>query len=526
MPRILLLLCAVLLVSCDRGPKKCSQNRLAKGDVFCDTREGKVYKYANINGKTWMAENLKYGKRTTAEAKYTWAEALKLPTGFNEESYYNHSQIKSRQGICPKGWRLPSDIELNELVSGTEDEFSIWSTTQNSAKKANVYSTKLGSEDLQITSARKSARYAIRCVKNNGIAEIASIASSSSSSSSESKEETQTTAASETKGYECQSMDLNSRSPLSAEEKKLQENIKINDLEYAETIYTSTFNNAPETIRNVVTNIGSKPHRVTFQYWLNNGFSEIVTLTKDVPPGSGVIFEPNKELNLTKSAFAIKSETKTTLQTCAYGLDGRKVPLLEQSNRIKLIPPQFFNWSKPEYIAAFATYQMDSIPALQSEIARKAGRIMGYQQNGIFVEKQIKAAYEVIAARKWHYFGGFVMGAGQKIRYPVETMRERSANCIEGALLLSAIMESMDLRTGIVLVPGHAFLAWKSQRNGDFDRFIETTMAFDQNNPAKYEQAAQAGMRQFIKHKREGTLQNIIDIRKMWNLGISLNQVP
>jgi hypothetical protein len=315
------------------------------------------------------------------------------------------------------------------------------------------------------------------------------------------------------------------------EAKQILEDIKIGELQYEEVIYTSTFNNIPSEIKSVVDNIGSKTHRIAFQFQLGDGFSKTVSITKDIPPASRIELEIGRELNLAKEAFAIKNETKTTLQTSVYGLAGGKVLLIERSNRIRLLPPQFFNWREPEYIAAFITYQMDSIPALQKEIAQKIGNIDAYQRGSASrVEEHVKAAYEVIAERKWHYIGGFATNAGQKIRYPVEIMRERSANCIEGALLFSAIIESLGVRTAIVLVNrpygGHAYLAWKSDERFDyFDKVIETTLAFN-DNPASYEQAAMRGSDEFYGDKNAGYVTNIIDVKRMWNAGVSLNEVP
>ncbi|MDR1830978.1 MAG: hypothetical protein LBQ76_09435 [Candidatus Fibromonas sp.] len=319
--------------------------------------------------------------------------------------------------------------------------------------------------------------------------------------------------------------------PLIQEEKPMLKDIKIGELQYEEIIYTSTFNNIPSNIKCVVENSGSKPHRIAFQYWLNGGFSKVVSVTKDIEPMSRMEFELGRELSLAKEAFAIKSETKTTLEIRVYGLDGDKVPLFERSYGIRLLPPQFFNWREPEYIAAFITYQMDSIPALQREVAQKIGGIDAYQRRDTSrVEEQVKAVYEIITERKWHYLGGFATNAGQKVRYPVEIMREKSANCIEGALLFSAIIESLGIGTAIVLVNrpygGHAYLAWKSDERLDhFDKIIETTLAFS-DNPASYEQATMRGNDEFYGDKNAGYIGKIIDVKKMWNAGIVLNEVP
>ncbi|MCL2281836.1 MAG: transglutaminase-like domain-containing protein [Fibromonadales bacterium] len=310
-----------------------------------------------------------------------------------------------------------------------------------------------------------------------------------------------------------------------------EEQIKIADLRHEEIIYTSTFNNQPITIKTAIENYGQEPRRILLQYRLSDGYSEPASVTKDIPAKTRMEFELGSELSLAKEAFAIKNETTANLQISVYKLDGGKKELVfESSNKVKLLPPQFFNWQRPEYIAAFITYQMDSIPSLQREIAAKTGGIDAYQRRDTSrVEEQVKAVYEVIADRKWHYLGGFATNAGQKIRYPAEVMREKSANCIEGALLFSAAMESLGIRTAIVLVSratgGHAYLAWKSDdKLENFDRLLETTFAFN-DKPASYEQATMYAHNEHYGDKSAGHAINVIDVKKAWDSGISVNGV-
>jgi hypothetical protein len=52
----------------------------------------------------------------------------------------------------------------------------------------------------------------------------------------------------------------------------------------------------------------------------------------------------------------------------------------------------------------------------------------------------------------------------------------RSANCLDGTVLLASVLEAASLNPALVLVPGHAFLAWETQDgNGEWD-YLETTM--------------------------------------------------
>jgi len=70
--------------------------------------------------------------------------------------------------------------------------------------------------------------------------------------------------------------------------------------------------------------------------------------------------------------------------------------------------------------------------------------------------------------------------ANQRVRRPAETLKEKNANCIDGTLLMASLLEAISLNPAIVLIPGHAFLAWETWRDADGGsdqwKYVETTM--------------------------------------------------
>jgi len=97
--------------------------------TFTDTRDGKNYNTVKIGEQTWMAQNLNYklekvGARcyNDNEARcdkygrlYDWATAIALPSNCNSSSCASRVGAK-HQGICPNGWHLPNNEELNKYA--------------------------------------------------------------------------------------------------------------------------------------------------------------------------------------------------------------------------------------------------------------------------------------------------------------------------------------------------------------------------------------------------------------------------
>ena len=98
---------------------------------FCDTRDGKAYKYVTIGTQTWMAENLNYETANSlcymdSCAKYgryyTWADAMDSAAVFSDNAkgcgYDVECTIKTpARGICPEGWHIPDSTEWRTLYS-------------------------------------------------------------------------------------------------------------------------------------------------------------------------------------------------------------------------------------------------------------------------------------------------------------------------------------------------------------------------------------------------------------------------
>jgi regulator of sirC expression with transglutaminase-like and TPR domain len=81
----------------------------------------------------------------------------------------------------------------------------------------------------------------------------------------------------------------------------------------------------------------------------------------------------------------------------------------------------------------------------------------------------------------------------QRIRLPAEVLEQRSGNCIELALLFASAAEAMDLETAIVGIPGHAFMAVRTDQENANYYFIETTLI----GRSSFSQAVSYGNQEF-----------------------------
>lgn len=141
------------------------------------------------------------------------------------------------------------------------------------------------------------------------------------------------------------------------------------------------------------------------------------------------------------------------------------------------------------FLAAWITPNAPSVMRLIRDAAgHHADRsIVGYQPADApnldaIVTAQVAAIYAALQAYDLVYVNSVAAFnlAGdtfvQRVRLPRESLASKSANCIDGVVLMASALEAATLNPAIVLVPGHAFLAYElAPGSGNWD-YVETTM--------------------------------------------------
>lgn len=73
----------------------------------------------------------------------------------------------------------------------------------------------------------------------------------------------------------------------------------------------------------------------------------------------------------------------------------------------------------------------------------------------------------------------------QRVRLHEDVWRERRANCLDGSLLIAAALERIGVGSALILVPGHALLAFHGESGDDAPLFVETTLLGKRSLPAR-----------------------------------------
>jgi hypothetical protein len=151
------------------------------------------------------------------------------------------------------------------------------------------------------------------------------------------------------------------------------------------------------------------------------------------------------------------------------------------------------------YLGVYVTPNAPEIMTFLREGARlhPDHRLVGYQGEPILgAGAQVRALYNALKSTADITYINSVIAistqngvACQRVRLPRESLADKSANCIDGTVLFASLLEAASLNPAIVLVPGHAFLAWETWRKSGKFNYLETTMI----GTHSFEEACTAG---------------------------------
>lgn len=286
--------------------------------------------------------------------------------------------------------------------------------------------------------------------------------------------------------------------------------------------------------------------KVMVKTWIPN-FTDTTTITGIVLPTDSIILSPNLNFN-DNALFSLTSAKKVNRQIRVYALEKDSEILFHSESKPTTIHPmQVFGSSEaalllePTYqsywYSVWVTPMADSISRIVSEVAKKLpnGQLLVYQKYSIdsSIEQSstrvVAAVFEVLQSRNIKYVENNGTGSiGQRINYPVETLRKKQGLCIETAVLFASILERLGFQTRLIIIPGHAFVGWLTERDGDTIGLIETTMISNKNYT--YANAINQGIEEYNEQIELGNFESgeslIVKIDAARLIGITPNNIP
>lgn len=272
---------------------------------------------------------------------------------------------------------------------------------------------------------------------------------------------------------------------------------------------------------------GGKAIKLRSRCWVEAYSSESVCTIELAPKGQWA----HRHLP-TFSPFLLRNvahPVRATVHVDLTSLDGMHL-LDHTSFRVWLLPcttvvlseldPAEGKWrSLRNHLTSWVTPDDASVTRLlRSAADRTAARqLVGYQPSATSTS-QVQAMFEALHAHGLTYVNSInAVGtegiAVQRVRPPRESLRVKAANCLDGAVLYASLMEAASLQAGIVLIPGHAFAAWRVQRDGDW-QFLETTLTAS----GQFDQAVEVGAAEFKAFEAEGKAR-LLDISQLRRQG-------
>lgn len=289
-----------------------------------------------------------------------------------------------------------------------------------------------------------------------------------------------------------------------------------------------------------IENRGNLWHTVIVKAWIPD-YSDTGIVSGIVNPNKLKDFAPEIKL-IPEKYLHLKAAAPVLVQVRAFALENnREILIFSESYNAEILPVDLRG---PEYVGidispwwnVWVTPNMDSITSIHSELASlMPSGYGGYQLYGFStmeesVNNQVKKVYEVLQKKGITYVNNTEAGAvGQKIKYPIQVLRTKQANCIEGAFLFASILESIGLDVVLVSVPGHAFVGWKTEEDGDTYNYLETTLTWNET-PVSFSKAVNSGIEAYNEEVTNGNFElgesRIISVTEAREYGIKPNDIP
>ncbi len=266
------------------------------------------------------------------------------------------------------------------------------------------------------------------------------------------------------------------------------------------------------TVRILNTTRERLKNRITVQV---PGWSDQEIQVVEVAPGDSrtVVFAPTFLPRL----FANREIVPATAVVTSTSLDGQvqyteTVPVRLRAAEDMYWGPQF---RYAPFIAAWVTPHDAQVGEILSRAKEfmPGRRLPGYEpwkNTAAQVHSTYEQARAIYRALQEHGISyvkssttfGQHLDVSERVRFPRESLRQVSANCIDGAVLYASLFENLGMDPVVILVPGHAYVGVREAQHSDNYLYIETAIT----GRATFETAVLSASRGLNKFRPEQVL--------------------
>jgi len=269
-----------------------------------------------------------------------------------------------------------------------------------------------------------------------------------------------------------------------------------------------------------------------------DGVTNPETKTIEIGPMKQEIFEHKPHLKLNSR---IRNETFLTYLQIEISkvTENGNIVLMKNTYPIRILANDTMIWKASfpngitqdlvRYIACWVTPNRTEFDNLIRNAVQRIGHgaFTGYidsEKHPEFIRDQVKALYDELSSIPLKYVGqDFTFGSStsqitQKVFKPIQTLKKGFGNCIDFAVLMASLLESVNIHPIIVFIENHAFLGWEIEENTEKYEFLECTDI----GITSFEEAMKDGAFYYREEylKTHSELNQIVNIRKMRAKGI------
>jgi len=275
-----------------------------------------------------------------------------------------------------------------------------------------------------------------------------------------------------------------------------------------------------------------------------NGYTDEAINREQIAPGETTtieqtpLFKPGVLDTLTETRSANLHYKVTYLE------NGKETTHDEQTILVDLYAKDTMVWGVVEegeyidlsfFITAWVTphvREVDELIRLAAEY-HPQGTMKGYQgaetqdEQAEVSAEQVKAIYNALQNEyQITYVHSSISYSAesdnsQRIKLPEDAMNLASANCIDGTVLFASAIENIGMDPYIILIPGHAFVAWDIWEGSDTIDCLETTMVGSYTFEAANEYGLQRYEREVENGNFDAGVSKLISIEEARLIGIT-----